>query len=358
MVANSQHVKTPHLSGVTRNATLIQTSSGRRIVADVLSQRKARHTEMAKETITIGEATFTVLFPDLMRPLTERERQELKSSIENYGVKQEVVVDESDGIIDGINRARIVAELGHPTIPTRKVDGLNEEGKRWLCLSLNIARRHLTEEERQQLVEARRQRVKKARKARKSLRTIADEEGVSHEQIRKDLAADSVVNPLTPAGDERVCNDAPASPAEQPAPNAPDQSPFTNEPEPAPAGDSAADNPRQKPVENPGPVPETIKGRDGKSYPRTKMAYRGSWNSFLNSEDSHIIRDCQKALRECQTVFSKRLSWAKGFVQLLKDPATLLKRMVAARDALDKAVALVDSKLESVSPSTTASEGK
>src|SRR5690242_21675338 len=112
---------------------------------------------MAKETIKIGETTFTVLFPDLVRPLTEGERQELKKSIEKYGVKQEVVVDESDGIIDGANRARIVAELGYLTIPTRTVDGLDEEEKRWLCISLNVARRHLTEQERQQLAQARRQ---------------------------------------------------------------------------------------------------------------------------------------------------------------------------------------------------------
>jgi hypothetical protein len=57
-------------------------------------------------------------------------------------------------------------------------------------------------------------------------------------------------------------------------------------------------------------------------------------------------------------VFAKQLSWERGFVQLAKDPATLLKNMVAARDALNKAIALVDSKPETVSPSTTASEGK
>lgn len=71
----------------------------------------------------------------------------------------------------------------NPTIPTRKVDGLNEEQKRCLCVSLNVARRQLTEQERQQLVEARRQRVKEATKAGKSLRTIAEEERVGHEQV-------------------------------------------------------------------------------------------------------------------------------------------------------------------------------
>lgn len=315
---------------------------------------------MAKETIKIGETTFTVLFPDLVRPLTESERQELKNSIEKYGVKQEVIVDASDGIIDGIHRVRIVAELGYPTIPTRMVDGLNEEQKRLLCVSLNVARRHLTEQERQQLVEARRQRVKKARRAGKSLRTIADEEGVSHEQIRKDLASDSVVNPLTPAENEQGCNDSPASPGEQPAPNAPEQLPSTHEPEPepTPAGDSATDGPPQKPVEGPGPVPETIQGRDGKRYPRRKKASRGSRDSFLDSDESRIMRACRNALHDCQVVFSRHLNWAKSLVKLRKDPTTLLKTMVAARDALDKAIALVDSRLRTVSPTTAASEGK
>lgn len=183
------------------------------------------------EIITIGDKTYTVLFPDLVRPLTERERADLKNSILTYGIKNEVVIDKDNGIIDGANRTRIAAELDLPVLPTRMVELSSEEDKRRLALSLNLDRRHLTPEERARLVEARRQRVQKGRCQGKSLRTLADEEGVSHEQIRKDLQPDPGVNPLTPKL---------ASPA-------PSQS------DPEPIGETTM--PRA-----------TVQGRDGKRY--------------------------------------------------------------------------------------------
>jgi hypothetical protein len=62
-------------------------------------------------TVRIGKDTFTILFPDLLRPLTEQERRELKDSIRKHGVRVPLIVDEHKGIIDGANRATIVAEL-------------------------------------------------------------------------------------------------------------------------------------------------------------------------------------------------------------------------------------------------------
>ncbi|MHB1422134.1 MAG: ParB N-terminal domain-containing protein [Gemmataceae bacterium] len=181
---------------------------------------------MSQETITIGDTTYTILFPDLLRPLSGQEREDLKDSILNYGINVAVVIDESNGIIDGANRTRIVAELGLPVLLTRKVEGLSAEDKRRLALSLNLDRRHLSKEDRAQLVEARRLRVQEARAAAKSLRTIAQEEGVSESLIRKDLAA-------SPA--HHFAGDTTMSPAaqEQPSP----------------------------------PVPAKIQGRDGKHYP-------------------------------------------------------------------------------------------
>jgi ParB-like chromosome segregation protein Spo0J len=181
------------------------------------------------ETIAIGETTYTILFPDLVRPLSKREYQDLKESIDKYGIKIPVAIDEDNGILDGANRTRIAAELGLPVIPTRIVECANTEEKRQLALSLNIDRRHLSPEERRQIVEARRQRVQEKRAAGKSLRAIAEEEGVSHVQVKKDLEGDSGVNQLTP---------------------------VENESKP-----SAVD--RSEPT---APAPVTVKGRDGKRY--------------------------------------------------------------------------------------------
>jgi ParB-like chromosome segregation protein Spo0J len=149
------------------------------------------------ETINIGEKTYSLLFPDLVRPLTNREYQDLKDSIAKHHIRNPVLIDEDNGIIDGANRTRIAAELGLPVIPTRIAECANEEEKRELALSLNLDRRHLSPEERAKLVGERRQRVKKARLAGKSLRAIAGEEGISHVQVKKDLESDAGVNQLT-----------------------------------------------------------------------------------------------------------------------------------------------------------------
>lgn len=138
-------------------------------------------------TIRVGKRVFTVLFPDLVRPLTERERQDLKNSIRSRGVLVPVVVDEHNGIIDGINRATIAAELKYDfrvdvrpdMAPWQKVE---------LAIALNADRRHLSVTARRELVESRRGRVARARAEGESLRAIAAKEGVSEKQVRKDLS--------------------------------------------------------------------------------------------------------------------------------------------------------------------------
>jgi ParB-like chromosome segregation protein Spo0J len=129
------------------------------------------------EIIKFGDDEYTVLFPDLIRPLSQREYQALKNSIRKHGIKAPVVIDKDGGILDGANRARIAAELKSQTLSTRVVDIAEWEKKRELALSLNIDRRSLSQAERQALVDARRQRVRKSRDQGKSLRTIAEEEG-------------------------------------------------------------------------------------------------------------------------------------------------------------------------------------
>jgi hypothetical protein len=139
-------------------------------------------------TVTIGKRTFTILFPDLLRALSDKERQGLKNSIRADGVDVPIVVDENDGIIDGGNRAQIAAEVGLPNVPTVVYKGLFLEDKRNLAIRLNVFRRHISAAERDRLTKERKERVKQARREGRSLRSIAELEGVSKSQVANDLA--------------------------------------------------------------------------------------------------------------------------------------------------------------------------
>src|SRR5262245_33985092 len=103
---------------------------------------------MSLPTVTIRGRTFTILFPDLFRPLTGAERARLKSHIRRHGVRVPVVIDENNGVIDGINRVTIAAELGAAAIPVQVEKGLTDEQKVELAHTLNDARRHLTAKDR------------------------------------------------------------------------------------------------------------------------------------------------------------------------------------------------------------------
>lgn len=149
------------------------------------------------------DTKFTALFADLLRPMTEEERALLKESIQEDGIKTPILIDETNGIIDGINRLSIAAELDlHPIeVPIKVMAGLSMEEKRRVALSLNTARRHLTREEVKEARERRIHRVAELRAEGKSLRAIAEEVGVSHPQVIKDLKeSDSIGNqlPITP----------------------------------------------------------------------------------------------------------------------------------------------------------------
>jgi hypothetical protein len=172
-------------------------------------------------TITIGERTFTVLFPDLLRPLTPAERANLRESIQSEGMFVPIIVDEKDGIIDGINRATIASELGYDLdeLPLQVVDYLTTAGKRKMVLDLHWARRHLTPDEQQALRQQRIARVAEARQEGKSLRTIAEAEGVSHQQIKRDLDEAATVTGVTvePEGGKVHGRDGKDRPATKPA---------------------------------------------------------------------------------------------------------------------------------------------
>lgn len=146
----------------------------------------------ADRKIRIGKRTFTILFPELLRPLGDRDRQDLKNSIRKMGVVVPIVVDEFDGIIDGINRATLAAEVGMVGIGTDVRSHLDAEAKAALAMTLNADRRHLTPTEKKDLAESRKERIAAAADLRRrgdSQRVIAEKLKVSQTQVAADLKA-------------------------------------------------------------------------------------------------------------------------------------------------------------------------
>lgn len=135
--------------------------------------------------IIFDDTVFSAQFADLLRPMTGEERAYLTESIREDGIKTPILIDEANGIIDGINRLSVAVELDlHPIeVPFKVMAGLSAEEKRRIALSLNTARRHLTGEEiRQARSNAeKRTAVEAALEAHpeKSDRAIAAEVGVS-----------------------------------------------------------------------------------------------------------------------------------------------------------------------------------
>ena len=80
----------------------------------------------------------------LLPPLNAEEYERLKADIQLRGIMVPVEIDEDGNILDGHNRAQIAGELGikYPTVTRR---GLPEHEKRLHAVTLNLARRHLTD---------------------------------------------------------------------------------------------------------------------------------------------------------------------------------------------------------------------
>jgi ParB-like chromosome segregation protein Spo0J len=141
----------------------------------------------APRTVTVGERTFTLLFPDLLPELSERERTDLRENIRRNGVITPIIVDEHDGVIDGAHRVTFAVELGLPVVPVEVRRGLTPERKIELAYSLNEDRRQMDPATIKRLKAARVERVAAARREGKSIRTIAEEAGVSKSQVERDL---------------------------------------------------------------------------------------------------------------------------------------------------------------------------
>ncbi len=88
----------------------------------------------------------------LLPDLTEEEFSALKADIAERGVMVPVELDEAGNVLDGHHRLLACEELGVTDYPTIIRPGLTEDEKREHVLALNLDRRHLTREQRRELV--------------------------------------------------------------------------------------------------------------------------------------------------------------------------------------------------------------
>jgi N6-adenosine-specific RNA methylase IME4 len=89
------------------------------------------------------------IFPQL----TAEEYRELKEDISARGVQVPVELDDKGNILDGHHRVKICQELGIENYPTVTRYGFTEKEKLLPIRKLNIARRHLNQEQKRNLIE-------------------------------------------------------------------------------------------------------------------------------------------------------------------------------------------------------------
>lgn len=142
------------------------------------------------------------LFPTL-DPATE---EALRASIKRWGVIVPIVVDQHGQIIDGHHRRRIADELG-VEVDITVIDCADEDDARAIAASLNTDRRHMT-------IDQRREIVAHLREQGHSLRAIAGAVGASLGSVRNDLET-TVLTSTVP--DRVIGRDGKSRPSTMPA---------------------------------------------------------------------------------------------------------------------------------------------
>jgi ParB-like chromosome segregation protein Spo0J len=115
----------------------------------------------------------------LLPPLSDEQRHLLRQSIEKNGVLEAVVFDEDGEILDGHHRVEIAEELGIE-YPRRVIEDLSEADKQTYALTVNVARRQLSQSERGSL-------VARLRSQGMSIRAIADATGLPKSTVARDV---------------------------------------------------------------------------------------------------------------------------------------------------------------------------
>ena len=121
----------------------------------------------------MDEAVYQVM-PDL----SAEEFEQLKSDIAARGVMVPVEYDEAGAVLDGHHRVRACKALGIESWPYIVRSGLSDAEKRAHARALNLARRHLSQEQRRELI---REQLKDT--PAKSDRQIAKALGVDHKTV-------------------------------------------------------------------------------------------------------------------------------------------------------------------------------
>src|SRR5262245_22374308 len=138
---------------------------------------------MTAEHADNGALTAAQHLYRLMDPLTPEERAWLKESVREHGVLVPGLKDEHGAVLEGHHRIELVAELRaegvqvpDPAVIIRP--GLSEAEKRALVRQLNLARRHLTPEQRRKVIADQLRETPD-----RSNRQIAEALGVDHKTV-------------------------------------------------------------------------------------------------------------------------------------------------------------------------------
>jgi hypothetical protein len=151
-----------------------------------------------------GEADMNY---QVMPDLSPQDYEALKNDIAQRGVLIPVEYDEHGNVLDGYHRLRACKELGLSAWPKFIRKGLSEEEKREHARQLNIARRHLNQEQKRQLIK---DQLKDT--PHRSNRQIASGLGVDHKTVsaaRSDLEGTGEIPQL----EKTVGTDGKARPA-------------------------------------------------------------------------------------------------------------------------------------------------
>jgi len=114
----------------------------------------------------------------VMPDMAQEEYEALKDDIAERGVMVPIEFDEQGNVLDGHHRLKICAELGIEDYPKIIRTGMSEPEKWTHARKLNMARRHLTREQRRELIQ---EQIKDTPEL--SDRQIAKMLGVSHSTV-------------------------------------------------------------------------------------------------------------------------------------------------------------------------------
>lgn len=145
------------------------------------------------KTLTVGGTVYHLTLAGRFRPHTPAELQAIKESVRAGGIRRDVrtyrdtTLGLDNCVLDGIARLTVAKDLGLDAVPVKKCGSLTTEEAYREAIVHNDHRRHDSPEELQKRRRERVERVAGLRAAGKSLPVIAELEGVSIAQVRRDL---------------------------------------------------------------------------------------------------------------------------------------------------------------------------